>query len=351
MRILVTGGLGFIGSRIVGRLLQRGDEVVVLDNLHPQVHTDTAAAERLRALGAEVVIGDVRDRASWALADDVDAVFHMAAETGTGQSMAEVVRYCEVNVSGTAQLCEAVHRSERLRRIFLPGSRAIYGEGLWRCGEHGDVVPPARRRDDLAARRYLPACPICERILEPLATREETPPRPASVYATTKLVQEQILRQTCDAAGRDLRIARYQNVYGPGQALGNPYTGVLAIFARQISEGRTLDIYEDGGIARDFVFIDDVVEASLAIFGTDRDPGPVNVGTGSPTTLLDVVQAFASAGMGEVSHEVTGHFRDGDVRYAVADVTRLRATWGTTPIPFATGLARYVDTLRETLLA
>ena len=324
MNVTISGGLGFIGSRLGARLHGQGHHVVVLDNIHPQVHGTAAPATPVWA--EQLIVGDVRNPADWdAALEGAQAVFHLAAETGTGQSMDEISRYCDVNVTGTARLAEALGRHALTTRVFLASSRAIYGEGAYHCSEHGTVLPQQRTLADLQARRFALHCPICSSALEPVATSERIEPRPISVYASTKLFQEQLLRQICAQRGVALRIARFQNVYGPGQSLRNAYTGVLAIFARQVDEGRELNIYEDGQIARDFIYIEDVVDVALRLAFLEHDPGPINVGTGKAAMIDDVIGAFQSAFGHPIPRRVSGDFRFGDIRYAVADVERLRA--------------------------
>ncbi len=345
MIAVVSGGLGFIGTRLTEAIVARGGTVRVLDNLHPQIHAGDRARRRLAPI-AEVTIGDVGDAAAWraVLRGDATHVFHLAAETGTGQSFDVVSRYCAVNVGGTARLADALAETPSIQTVFLPSSRAVYGEGAYRCSVHGDVLPGRRTLAALEAGDFAVRCPICREPALPVPTDEGVEPRPASIYAVTKLAQEQLLRLACEARGVDLRIARYQNVYGAGQALNNPYTGVLAIFAQQIARGTALNIYEDGLIVRDFIHVDDVVAATLAIVAAQTNPGIVNVGSGEPTSLFDVVAAFEGAFGRAVPYRISGDFRFGDIRHAVAGVARLR---GLLPGPpergFAAGVAALVD--------
>ncbi|HVA38737.1 MAG TPA: NAD-dependent epimerase/dehydratase family protein [Candidatus Dormibacteraeota bacterium] len=348
MKIAISGGLGFIGLRLAESLVGAGHAVAILDNLHPQIHGDERALVRARAF-ADVQIGDVRDPAAWdAVLDGAEAVLHMAAETGTGQSMDEVVRYADVNVTGTAALAEALGRRPAVRSVFLPSSRAIYGEGAYACDVHGAVLPERRTRAALERGDFALRCPVCRQAARPIATSEDVMPRPASVYATTKLAQELILKQYCEAKGVDLRVARYQNVYGPGQALGNPYTGVLVIFAQQIDRGEVLNIYEDGLVARDFVHVDDVVRATTAIMEAPENPGPVNVGAGKAVSLLGVVAGFAEALGRDVPYRISGDFRFGDIRHAVADVTKLRALGVEPGVDLEDGIGTVIRWLKET---
>src|SRR5579872_59043 len=339
MKVVVSGGLGFIGSRLARAYALRGDDVHVLDALHPQVHASDRALHEV-AQWARVTLGDVRDAHAWEhVLADAELVLHMAAETGTGQSMDEIARYTDVNVTGTAIMLEAIARAGCVRTIFLPSSRAVYGEGTYRCELHGLVYPTARIIDAMRVGAFEVRCAQCDRAVTPVPVPESWEPRPVSVYATTKLAQEHLVMQHGAARGIDVRIARYQNVYGPGQALGNPYTGVLMIFAQQLLAGTELNIYEDGAIARDFVYIDDVVDATLAIVDAKMNPGITNVGTGIATTLLDVVERFASALGRAVPHRISGDFRAGDIRHAAADVTRLRALGFTPRTAMRDGLA------------
>lgn len=346
MKVAISGGLGFIGRRMAESFARDAHAVAVLDNMHPQIHRDDSARARVREF-AEVVVGDVRDARAWdRVLDGADLVLHMAAETGTGQSMDEAARYADVNVRGTGVLADALRRHPSVGRVFLPSSRAIYGEGLYRCARHGDVLPARRSREAMERGAFGLSCPRCGDAANPVPTPESTEARPASIYASTKLSQEQILQLSCEARGIDLRIARYQNVYGPGQALGNPYTGVLVIFAQQIERGEALNIYEDGNIGRDFVHIDDVVTATRAIIDASVNPGPVNVGTGTAATLIDVVQAFEHALMREVPYRISGDFRFGDIRYAAADVSRLRGLGFSACADLSGGIAGVIEYLR-----
>lgn len=330
MKATISGGLGFIGLRLARKLAERGDRVTILDNGHPQVHADLERTLRKARQFADVIVGDVRDRDRWQQAlKGCDVVLHMAAETGTGQSMDEIVRYCETNVTATAILAEELGK-ETVRKVFLPSSRAIYGEGAYRCPVHGLVNGKRRAQEDMAAGHFDVHCPICDSPSSAVATPEVLHPTPASVYASTKLIQEQLLQQRCERLGIELRTARYQNVYGPGQSLSNPYTGVLAIFSAQIARGEKLNLFEDATISRDFVFIDDVVDLTLRLVDHPASiDGAVNIGTGVPSSLIGVVRAYEAVFGREVAFDITGDFRYGDVRHAWADISRLKGTLGT----------------------
>ena len=250
-RVLITGGAGFIGTRLARSLLQSGADVLAYDNLHPQIHGDKPVLDP----SIPLVRGDVRDRHALQAAVHgyrPTIVVHLAAETGTGQSADEPTRYAEVNVVGTAQLIEAMRSgSQPPRRVVLAATRAVYGEGAYADSAGNLMVPPPRRAADMAARRF-GLFDSRGDLLAPVPTPESLPPAPASVYGSTKLMQEYLLQQTASAWG--VAILRLQNVYGPGQSLRNPYTGVLSIFCQQAMAGQVLNIYEDGDIHRDFVW-------------------------------------------------------------------------------------------------
>ena len=346
MRILVTGGLGFIGSRVAEEHVRRGDSVAIVDRLLQQVHADDRMIHKMSSLGAEVVVGDVCDPDVWERAlPGADWVYHMAAETGTGQSMHEIVRYCDANVRATALLCEALARDTSVKRVLVPSSRAIYGEGLYRCADHGTVTPNPRALADMDAARFNCTCPYCEGRVDAVATSEDARVRPSSVYAATKAAQEWLLEQTCHRLEIPVRVVRYQNVYGPGQSLKNPYTGVLAVFASRLARGEDLHVFEDGEIVRDFIYIDDVVSATLDVMELPSCDEPVNVGTGRPVTMLDVARSFARHAPSKATkYRVTGEFRFGDVRAAYAEISRLeRLTGARTFVTIEEGVERLLS--------
>lgn len=342
-RVFITGGAGFIGSRLTRALVKRGAEVVVFDNLLPQVHGPSPSID----IPARLVRGDVRDAEALAEALGQAAptiVVHLAAETGTGQSADEPTRYVDVNVGGTARLIEAMKALKTPpSRVLLAATRAVYGEGLYARADGTALVPQPRRSADMAAGVF-DAHDENGETLAPLATPETAPPMPGSVYGASKLMQEYLLQQV-PAPWRSAAL-RLQNVYGPGQSLRNPYTGVLSIFCQQAMNGQTLNIFEDGEIYRDFIFVDDVVSAFVAACVNDAVLGHVvNVGTGEPTSILAAAKSILRhLGLDEDSVRISGAYRAGDVRYAVADVSRAGALLGwKAEVSFDEGAGRLAD--------
>lgn len=341
---LVTGGAGFIGSRLVERLAAEGNRIVVLDNLHSQVHGPRPLPPRFPS-GVSFLQGSVDDRdavrAAISLASP-ERVFHLAAETGTGQSFDLVSQYCSVNVVGTAILLEELKRTApRLERVVLAGSRAVYGEGAHRLASGAIITAPPRLPEQMKAGNFQPR-DLAGQPLEPVPTPESFPPSPSSVYASTKLMQEHLIIQALAGTGIEPVILRFQNVFGPGQSLRNPYTGVLSIFCSQILAGRELNIYEDGAIVRDFVFVSDVVDALVRggkVPGIDATP--INIGSGHPATILIAARhLLRMLGASENALRISGDFRAGDIRYAVADIARAATVLGWSPeTGFEQGLA------------
>jgi dTDP-L-rhamnose 4-epimerase len=334
-RVLITGGAGFIGCTLAPRLLARGDEVVVFDNLHPQVHPDAGLPSRLPK-GVTFVPGDVTVSANWQTLLKYfkpDVVVHLAAETGTGQSLTEANRHALVNVSGTAQLLDALTHARHVpRQLLLASSRAIYGDGAWRGGQGEVFYPVGRVHADLAQGIWDHRGADGQRATALPHLAGETRPNPISVYGATKLAQEHLLAAWARAFGGGLTILRLQNVYGPGQSPTNSYTGVLTLFARVAGENKTLEIYEDGEIVRDFVYVDDVTSAMVRAIETGTNAVRVyDIGSGAPTTIKAVAQWLARR-FGAPEPIVSGKFRDGDVRAASCDIQAARRELGYQPL-------------------
>ncbi|MGI8945020.1 MAG: NAD-dependent epimerase/dehydratase family protein [Thermoleophilaceae bacterium] len=328
--ILVTGGAGFVGSHLVDALLAEGERVRVLDNLDPLAHPGGQRPGHLDP-NAELIVGDLRDRAAVDTAlEGVDRVFHLGGVVGNGESMVNVRRAVDSNCGGTATLMEAViERRDRVRRIVAASSMVVYGEGAYACGEHGLAAAVRRTPENLRLRRWEPLCELCGRELEPVPISESAPLSPTSVYGITKRDQEELVLVLGAAYGVEAVALRYLGIYGPRQALGNPYTGVAAIFASRILAGRRPILFEDGGQIRDLVHVADVVRATISAMRAPAAPGsPINVATGHRTTILDLAGRIAAALGSELEPEVTGEFRAGDIRHCFADVGRARDLLG-----------------------
>ena len=349
MRILITGGAGFIGSHLALRLLREGHIVSALDTLSPQIHGNEP--ERDSPLYASIkgavtfFHGSVCDEALLSRAlQSQDAVIHLAAETGTGQSMYEIRRYAEVNVGGTAMLLELLARDRReVRRIVVASSRAIYGEGKYQAADGSVVYPGARHCEDMQAGKFEPLCERTGQLLTPLPTDEESKVHPSSVYGITKQNQEQMVMVVCPSIGIEPVALRYQNVYGPGQSLKNPYTGILSIFSTRILNGNPIQIFEDGKESRDFVFIDDVVNATcLALFRDEAAYQVFGIGSGIPTDVLSVANRLVQCYGLPVPITVSGAFRIGDIRHNYANLDKARRLLGFEPqIGFDRGIASF----------
>ncbi len=331
MKILVTGGAGFIGSHLVDSLLARGHDVRVYDSLEPQVHGGKVPP--YLNTGAELVVGDVRDRDALARAlAGREVVFHFASAVGVGQSMYDIRRYVDINSVGTATLLDLVVNERRdIRRLVLASSMSNYGEGEYDCPTCGVVAPRLRPVEQLARKEWDVRCPACSSRLKARATSEDKALFPTSVYATTKRDQEEMFREIGSAYGIPTTVLRFFNVYGPRQALSNPYTGVVAIFANCFLAGQQPVMFEDGEQARDFIHVSDIVAAN--VLALERDlPGVhvLNVGTGRPTSLKDLTGVLA-ARLGvpaSVVPKPSQRFRAGDIRACYADASRAAATLG-----------------------
>ena len=349
---MITGGAGFIGQRLSRALLKQGARVRVLDNFNPQIHaTDELPSDLARQV--ELVKADVRDPGALkqALAG-AEVVVHLAAETGTGQSMYEIDRYFSVNVQGTATLLNLLQNDPcgaDVKSIVVASSRATYGEGAYLCATHGTVYPEQREREQMSAGRFEPVCPHCRGSLSLAATTELAPFKPMSMYGLTKQVQEQAVLMFARTRGINGFGLRYQNVYGPGQSLKNPYTGILAVFSNLARQNQPIEIYEDGLESRDFVYIDDVVEATLrSVNYAEQFVGALNVGSGQATTVMEVAQEVKSYFRSDSSIQVTGAFRMGDIRHNIADMARLEQVLRFVPkVPFKQGLSHFLGWAAE----
>lgn len=359
MKVLITGGAGFIGSALAIALTERGDEVTVLDNFSPQIHGDTpelsALVQRLPS-SVRIVEGDVRDRSAWLqVLGGQEVIVHLAAETGTGQSMYEIDRYVDVNARGTSLMLDILAKreagSESVKRLVVASSRAIYGEGKYK-GRNGFVYPGARELADLQGGIFECRDPDTGDLATPVPTDETSRIHPSSIYGITKQVQEQLVLTGGAALGIGAIALRYQNVYGPGQSLKNPYTGILSIFSTLLLQGKDVNIFEDGKESRDFVFIDDVVAATIAAIDADVTGKAYNVGTGEATDVLTVANALKSSYGADGEIKVSGNFRIGDIRHNIADLSSIEKDIGFVPkVNFAAGVklfAQWVQTQEVT---
>jgi dTDP-L-rhamnose 4-epimerase len=343
MRVLVTGGAGFIGSHVVELLVAGGYEVVALDVLHPAAHGATADPPYL---DVPLIRADVRDQAAVAAAlRGVEAVVHQAAMVGMGVDMTDLPQYVGCNDLGTAVLLAQMARAG-VGRLVLASSMVVYGEGAYACPAHGSTRPAPREPADLAAGRFEPTCPRCGAPLSPGQVDEDAPLEPRSVYAATKLAQEHLSGAWARATGASAVALRYHNVYGPRMPRDSPYSGVAAIFRSSLERGEAPRVFEDGRQRRDFVHVRDVALANLAALDAlERAPSgslrAYNIASGNPRTVGKLAGALAAATDGPAP-VVTGQFRAGDVRHVVASPARARQELGfTASVAFDAGVAEF----------
>ena len=339
MRVLLTGGAGFIGREVWAQLLDRGHSVRVLDSLRTDAHQARPAGSASALPAGELVVGDVRDSETVdrALAG-VEAVCHLAGKVGLGVDVQDLPDFAGTNDYGTAVLLAGMARAG-VGRLTLASSMVVYGEGLARCPEHGDVRPAARREEDLKAGRFEPPCPTCGRPLAAVVVTESAPLDPRSGYAASKLAQEHFAASWARSVGGSVAALRYHNVYGPGLPRDTPYAGVAAIFLSALRRGEAPQVFEDGRQRRDFVQVNDV--ATATVLAMERHLSGVrafNVGSGTPHTIGEMAAALSTA-VGGPAPEITGGYRLGDVRHITADSARARTELDWQPkVDFARGL-------------
>ena len=341
--VLVTGGAGFIGSFLVDALIERGHRVRVYDALVPQVHGPDQALPDYLNPEAEFVKGDVRDRDALARAlQGIEVIYHLAAAVGVGQSMYQIQHYTEVNTLGGAVLLDLIANAEHsVRKMIVASSMSIYGEGKYRCDEHGFVYPRLRTEEQLKARDWEMKCPHCGREVEPVPTDEDKPLYPTSIYAITKRDHEEMFLSTGFAYGIPAVALRFFNTYGPRQALSNPYTGVMAIFSGRLLNDQPPVIFEDGEQARDFTHVSDIVQGLLlAMERPEADNQVFNLGTGVPTSIGQVARLLSQhLTGGRVEPRILNRFRAGDIRTCYADLSKARDLLGFEPrVPLEEGL-------------
>ncbi len=348
--ILITGGAGFIGSNLSLKLIEKGYKITIVDNLSIQIHGENPENSPLfLSIKNKVyfIKGNVANRYDLEKAiQNQDAIIHLAAETGTGQSMYEIEKYNSVNIMGTALLWDILaNQKHSIKKVVIASSRAIYGEGKYLCKNHGNVYPLSRIEEDMSKGDFNVKCPFCRANVKLVATTEDSKIHPTSIYGFTKQAQEEMSM----IAGKSLKIPvvafRYQNVYEPGQSLSNPYTGILSIFSTRIKNGNEISIFEDGKESRDFVYIDDVVNAT--ILGLEKDEAnyeSFNVGTGERINVLEVANTLKEKYSSNVDVKITGNYRLGDIRDNYADNSKIGKLLGyKAKIDFKKGISNFVD--------
>jgi len=347
-KILITGGAGFIGSKLSLELKNKGYEVTILDNLSSQIHGENPESDSplyQSILGkVKFIKGDVANFEDWEKAlEDQDVVVHFAAETGTGQSMYQIEKYTEVNVSGTAIMLDIlVNQSHKIKKVIIASSRAVYGEGKYLHPELGLIYPKPRNVEEMRNSQFEIIYPDGQ-TLTALPTDEESKIHPTSIYGITKYTQEQMVMTACSSMGVAPVALRFQNVYGEGQSLLNPYTGILSIFSSQILNGNDINVFEDGKESRDFVHVDDAVEAAIKCIENEAANGEIfNVGTGVSTSVTAVAENLRKFYNKDFDINVSGQFRLGDIRHNFADISKIKSKLNFQPkISFEEGMARF----------
>ena len=348
-RILVTGGAGFVGSYLVDALLDRGFNVRIYDSLSPQVHP--AGVPDYLAKNVEIVRGDMRDLESLRTAvRGIDVVYHLAAAVGVGQSMYEIAHYMGVNTQGTANLLQVILDMKiPIEKLIVASSMSIYGEGRYRCDGCGEVAPPVRETGQLLAKQWETLCPTCGCALAPIPTSESKPLQASSIYALSKKDQDEMVLLFGRTYGLPAVAMRYFNIYGPRQALSNPYTGVAAIFASRLLNHRAPMIFVDGCQMRDFVSVHDVTAANLLAMERDEANGQaLNIGSGEPVTIQQVAEVLSTSLGMQIPAEITGRYRAGDIRHCFADISVAKQLLGYSPkVRFADGVRELVQWLKQ----
>jgi dTDP-L-rhamnose 4-epimerase len=350
--ILITGGAGFIGSNLALKLIDKGFNITVLDNLSPQIHGENAEEKSFLFSNiknkVKFIKGCVTSIEDWKKAlVNQDAIVHLAAETGTGQSMYEIEKYTKVNIGGTAIMLDLLANNKHsVKKIVIASSRSIYGEGKYWSEELNQAVYPEHRTDDyMSINDFEVKFMGLHKTLKLVATDEESKIHPSSVYGITKQNQEQMIMTVCPTIGIAPVAFRYQNVYGPGQSLSNPYTGILSIFSTLIKNGKEINIFEDGKESRDFVFIDDVVSATILGLENDNANREVfNVGTGEATDVITVANELIKNYKASTKVNITGNYRLGDIRHNYADLTKIGSLLGFQPkYNFEIGIKKFTE--------
>ncbi|MBL0309762.1 MAG: GDP-mannose 4,6-dehydratase [Bacteroidetes bacterium] len=345
--ILITGGAGFIGKRLIEKLGGTLElKISVLDNLDKQIHGLNPDIEYFKK-NTNFIVGDVRNEdLVETLVSKADSIIHLAAQTGTGQSMYQIRNYTDVNCMGTAVLMEAVskHKSN-VAKVVVASSRAVYGEGKYTCATHGVQYPGQRNDAEMKSGIFNPVCPICNSQLAPLPTDESSPVKPVSVYGLSKYYQEELVKIACGSMQIPYTILRFQNVYGAGQSLKNPYTGILSIFSSLILGDKKMNVFEDGLESRDFICVDDICDAIIQSLKDENANNQIfNVGLGQAVSVLDIIQYLAEAYEKKPEYFVSGNYRAGDIRHNYADISAIKNAIGFQPkVSLKEGIQKLAD--------
>lgn len=346
MNVLITGGAGFIGSHTADKLIQLGHNVKIIDNLDPQVHGSTLMFPSYLNKKIEMINSDINDvDAMISHLNNVDIIYHMASLTGVGQSFYDLKNYHHVNCTGTASLIEAVLKSKiNLKRIILSSSRAVYGEGNYKCDEHGIFSMPIRNKLSLENGDFHMKCPVCNSIINPILTNEDKILTPASIYGQTKKYQEDLLLMADKLYGLPVTILRYFNVYGSRQSLINPYTGIVSIFYNQLKNHETINLYENGIPTRDFVHVNDIVQANILAMNLNIKSGTIfNIGSGENLYIDQMATQLSQLMNVPFKFNVSNYFRLGDILSCVADLNRSNNMLGYSPsVSLKEGLNEFI---------
>lgn len=346
-RVLVTGGAGFIGSHLVDTLFEKGYFVRVYDNLEPQVHGKSQNIPDYFNKEVELIKGDVRDREKLKKAiNNIDVVFHLAASVGVAQSMYEIAKYTESNTMGGATLLDLIaNEKHNIRKVVVASSMSVYGEGAYSCNNCGKAYPKIRSLEQFKRNDWEMKCPNCNVDVKPIPTDEDKPLFPTSIYAVSKRDHEEMFLIIGKAYQIPTVALRFFNVYGPRQALSNPYTGVAAIFSSRIINNNPPIIFEDGNQARDFVHVSDIVQACiLAIEKSEGDYQVFNVGTGRKLSVLDVANVLMDKLSFKGEPQIVNRFREGDIRHCYADISLIEKVLGYGPkVKFEDGIIDLVN--------
>lgn len=339
-KVLITGGAGFIGTEIVNQLYEKGGyEITVLDSMTEQIHgknwQESYLYKKIEGK-CKFILGSVTelDTVQTALADN-EVIIHLAAETGTGQSMYQINQYNETNIMGTSNLLQAIStlgKSSKVKKIILSSSRAVYGEGKYECPSCGVVYPDCREKNKLLAGDFNFYCPKCGKKMTLLSTTEDSEIKPASLYAFTKFAQEKMLQTMCPAMGIDFTIFRFQNVYGVGQSLKNPYTGILSVFSSLMLEDKDVNIFEDGLESRDFINVKDIAAGVISSIKNENSNGEIiNLGSGVNTSVIEIAEILKKHYNSSSKIKISGDFRIGDIAHNKADISKAENILGFKP--------------------